>query len=111
MARIPATSRPCHHNRFPIRLVRRPSPSGTPSSRAQTSRPETALMNWRWPEFIGVLLVFLQIVLNSSVDEISLLGYGLGCYYILRMESPRARPGGKSWLRRIAAGQFPGQPA
>src|SRR6201984_3493053 len=47
MARIPATSRPCHDNRFPIRLVRRPSPSGTPSSRTQTSRPETALMNWR----------------------------------------------------------------
>src|SRR5271165_6727977 len=45
---IQATSRPCHHNRFPIRLVRRPLPSGTPPSLEQTSQPRTTLMNWRW---------------------------------------------------------------
>src|ERR1700686_3770626 len=44
---IQATSRPCYHHRFPIRLVRRPSPSGTPTSLEQTSQPRTTLMNWR----------------------------------------------------------------
>jgi hypothetical protein len=29
---LPATPRPRHHNRFPIRSVRRPPPSGTPPS-------------------------------------------------------------------------------
>src|ERR1700674_1120800 len=46
---IQATSRPCYHHRFPIRLVRRPSPSGTPTSLEQTSQPRTTLMNWRCP--------------------------------------------------------------
>jgi hypothetical protein len=32
---IQATPRPCHHDRFPICLVRRPSPSGTPPSLEQ----------------------------------------------------------------------------
>src|SRR6202043_2335574 len=44
---IQATSRPCYHHRFPIRLVRRPSPSGAPTSLEQTSQPRTTLMNWR----------------------------------------------------------------
>src|SRR5271169_6790095 len=45
---IQATPRPCHHHRFPIRLVRRPPPSGTPPSLEQTSQPQTTLMNWRY---------------------------------------------------------------
>src|SRR5271165_5722717 len=44
---IQAAPRPCHHHRFPIRLVRRPPPSGTPPSLEQTSQPRTTLMNWR----------------------------------------------------------------
>jgi hypothetical protein len=40
-------ARPCHHHRFPIRLVRRPLPSGTPPSLEQISQPETTLTNWR----------------------------------------------------------------
>src|SRR5271167_3579630 len=44
---IQATSRPCHHHRFPIRIVRRPPPSGTPPSLEQTFQPQTTLMNWR----------------------------------------------------------------
>src|SRR5271157_6078163 len=47
---IQATPRPCHHHRFPIRLVRRPPPSGTPPSLEQTSQPQTTLMNWRCHE-------------------------------------------------------------
>src|SRR5258707_15729710 len=45
---LPAPPRPCHHHRFPIRLVRRPPPSGTPPSIEQISQPQTTLMNWRW---------------------------------------------------------------
>src|SRR5271165_3725092 len=32
---IQAAPRPCHHHRFPIRIVRRPPPSGTPPSLEQ----------------------------------------------------------------------------
>src|SRR5271157_5817916 len=48
MERVQATSRPCHYNRFPIRFVRRPPPSGTPPGLEQKCQPQTALMNWRW---------------------------------------------------------------
>jgi hypothetical protein len=37
MARIQATPKPFHHNRFPIGLVRRPPPSGTPPGIEQIS--------------------------------------------------------------------------
>src|ERR1700740_1137196 len=71
MARIPATSRPCHHNRFPIRPVRRPSPSGTPSSRAQTSRPETSLMNWRWRLMKNCIICWNYLYLSQKLEEIT----------------------------------------
>src|SRR3974390_55186 len=48
MEQISATPRPCHHNRFPSRLVRRSPPSRTPSSPEQISQPQTTFMNWRW---------------------------------------------------------------
>src|SRR5271166_6161487 len=47
MERIQATPRPCHHHRFPISLVRRPPPPGTPPSLEQISQSQTTLMNWR----------------------------------------------------------------
>src|SRR5208282_6865497 len=50
MERIQATPRPCHHYRFPIRLVRRPPPPGTPPSLEQISQSQTTLMNWRCGE-------------------------------------------------------------
>src|ERR1700682_4787896 len=44
---IQAAPRPCHHHRFPIRFIRRPPPSSTPTSLEQISQPQTTLMNWR----------------------------------------------------------------
>src|ERR1700730_6741504 len=69
---IQATSRPCYHHRFPIRLVRRPSPSGTPTSLEQTSQPRTTLMNWRWVPFSGAtsVLVTLRIIWHRSLLDI-----------------------------------------
>src|SRR5271166_2047677 len=65
---IQAAPRPCHHHRFPIRLVRRPPPSGTPPSLEQTSQPQTTLMNWRWAG--GTQLIYLLTSISLSCKRL-----------------------------------------
>src|SRR5271165_2741995 len=81
MERVQATSRPCHYNRFPIRFVRRPPPSGTPPGLEQKCQPQTALMNWRW----AVLLVALMGCLGyDNRDIIESLIHGFGKKQVVR---------------------------
>src|ERR1700732_4244251 len=65
---IQATPRPCHH-RFPIRLVRRPPPSGTPPSLEQISQPQTTLMNWRCSQAAGDFLAFWPLYRVAKFDD------------------------------------------
>src|SRR5271165_2035196 len=87
---IQATSRPCHHNRFPIRLVRRPLPSGTPPSLEQTSQPRTTLMNWRCAVLVRIFAGLTCPVVTRYQD---IIGTSLGT------EARRARVASR-WLGR-----------
>src|SRR6516162_11060620 len=66
MARLQATSRSYHYDRFPIRLVRRPSSAGTPLGLEQISQPQTALMNWRW---YGASRALLELAKQLGLDR------------------------------------------
>src|SRR5208337_2961414 len=68
---IQAAPRPCHHHRFPIRLVRRPPPSGTPPSLEQTSQPRTTLMNWRWRLIKNCIICSNYLYLSQKLEEIT----------------------------------------
>src|SRR5271157_172809 len=81
MERVQATSRPCHYNRFPIRFVRRPPPSGTPPGLEQKCQPQTALMNWRcrrrWPIPLALTSPFL-LVDHGNANLVSIDACTLG---------------------------------
>src|SRR5271157_4398877 len=69
MERVQATSRPCHYNRFPIRFVRRPPPSGTPPGLEQKCQPQTALMNWRCDELDEAIASYMKRAYNLMIGE------------------------------------------